>query len=82
MCFRNTKNVTIDGDVDCGFGNKMTAGKVIVTGSSDIFPTPDDGPTGGEIHIYGELYQPQRTRGAKLYHKGVLVYPEVDKNEA
>lgn len=76
LCYRNTKNVRIQGDVGYGFGEDMTSGVVSITGNAPIFPSPCDGPKGGEIHIEGDVSNFQPTKGAKLYHQGKLITGE------
>ncbi len=63
----------VEGSTDYSAGAGMQGGKLIINGSSGDYVGLIS--RGGEIYIYGEIKGMRANCKAKVYHKGVLVWP-------
>ncbi len=67
------KNITVIGNGGNHIGQLMTGGKIVVLGSTGIYT--GTASECGEIHVSGEIQTIGGDCKAKIYHKGVQVWP-------
>lgn len=71
--YKNTKNLTIEGDVGDFLGYLMQEGKILLKGTArDLIGS---NMIGGEIHIEGDIisFISDKIEGGRIYHKGRLI---------
>jgi hypothetical protein len=71
--YKNTKNLTVVGDVGNFLGDSMQCGTITVEGNAG--GVVGAWMTGGEIHIDGSYrYLSENIISGKIYHKGKLIF--------
>jgi len=71
--YRNSKNITVNGNVGRGIGWEMEGGSITVNGNAG--KRVGQGMKDGEIHLQGDYVTlAGDIKGGKIYHKGKLIF--------